>query len=936
MIRITLLLSLLLVPSARAQDSGPAENWSPYTLFRKPAEMPKTVVDGFLWVEAEDFADYGDWRLDTQFVQQMGSAYLIAAGVGKPIADATTEVRLAQAGRYRVWVRAKNWIRDHAPGKFAVAIGGRQSPHVFGAAATEDWLWESAGEFTLPKGPVKIALHDLTGYFGRCDALLLTTDLAYTPPKDLEPLARERSRLRGVPLEPQAEGEFDVVVVGAGAAGCCAAVASARLGAQTALVHDRPVLGGNSSDELGVGICGASARHPNARESGIMEEAGRVKAFLSQQRMSEGFRVVAEGEKRLRMFCNRRVIAAGMRDPQHIDTVTAADTLTGRLSRFRAKLFIDCTGDGWVGYYAGAKYRLGRESRDEFDEDQAPPKPDNITMSGCLMGNYTLSFRARGVGRAVSYAAPPWAPKLPADTELGRRITHFDWGEWWLEHPGEVDDLWDPERARDELIKISFAYWDFLKNQWSEREKARNHVLAFVPYMNAKRETRRLMGDYIFKQQDAQNGTVFPDRVAYGGWTVDVHHPKGIFSGKEGPYYCDLRVPLYSVPYRILYSANVENLLFAGRHVSTSHIGLGTLRVQGTLSLLGQAVGTAAAMCAERGCTPRELGQKHIGQLQQTLLKHDQYIPELKNEDPADLARAAKVTASSTTRFEEFTRANITHRESHPLNMPRAVMLPRGVHERIENVHVLLYSQRAEPVEVTLHVREAAAQGDFSSTQDVATAKATVAPGRLAYVKFPVQCSVRQPYVWFWLPRSDDVAWRLMESAPFGSCRAYGGDGKLAWSVHDGQYYACFVDPPTSLPCDYRPENVINGVARIVGTTSNMWASDAAQPLPQWIELAFAQPRKLNTVYLTFDTDLNSRYHNLEFVPQCVKDYRLEYYDGQAWHELLAVGGNYQRRRTHRFAEVTAHKLRLTVTATGGDKSARVFEIRAYNEPPLP
>jgi len=927
-------LSATAIAGEAKEENSPADVWSPYTLFRKPPRPATMVVPGFLWVEAEDFADYGDWRLDTQFVQQMGSAYLIAAGVGQPVIDATAEVQLVQAGRYRLWVRAKNWIREHCPGKFGVSVNGVRSPQVFGAADTEAWIWESAGEFDLAAGPVRLGLHDLTGYFGRCDALLLTSDLAYVPPTDLNALQQERSRLSGVSLEPVAEGDFDVVVVGAGAAGCCAAIASARLGARTALIQDRPVLGGNASDELGVGICGASVSHPNARESGIMEEAGRVKAFFHHQRMSEGFRIVAEEEKQLRIFYNRRVIAATMHDPQRIAAVTAVDTLSGQVSEFRGKMFIDGTGDGWVGYHAGAKYRLGRESREEFGEDLAPPQADKITMSGCIMGNYTVSFRAKRVGRPVPYVPPPWAAKLPPAEQFGRRIDHIGWGDWWLEHPGDIDDLWDPERARDELVKISFGYWDFIKNHWAEREQGSDHVLAFVPYMNAKRETRRLEGDYFFKQQDAQNGTVFPDRISYGGWSLDVHHERGIFSGVEGPFHCNPRVPIYTIPYRILYSVNVENLLFAGRHLSTTHIGLGSLRVQGTLSTLGQAAGTAAALCLRSGRTPRELGQQQLGQLQQTLLKHDQYIPDLKNEDPDDLARTAMVTASSTTAVETFTRDQVRHREGHPLNMPRAVMIPRGVHKRLQSVSLVLYSERTEPVEVTVHVREAAQPGDFSSRQDLTTAATQVAPGRLAWVKFAIDCTVQQPYVWFWLPKTEGVSWRLMQTAPPTTCRAYGGDGaNREWTVVLGQHYACLTDPPTAIACDYRPENVIDGVARIVGTTTHMWASDPAQSLPQWIELAFPQPTQVNTVYLTFDTDMNTRFHDEPLVRQCVKDYRLEYRDGSQWHELYHVTDNYQRRRTHRFPAVEVHKLRVSVEATGGDKSARIFEIRAYQEP---
>ena len=212
-------------PPVKPQRVGAAE----MPEFRKPPQKPAMVCDGFLWLEAEDFADYGGWRLDTQFVHLIGSAYLIAADVGRPVADATTAIDVPRAGRWRLWVRAKNWIKEHSPGRFAVSIGGQRSPVVFGAAPSQEWIWQSAGEFDLPKGPLRLALNDLTGYFGRCDALLLTTDLGYQPPEKGEKLSVERARLSGLSLEPVDEGQFDVVVVGAGAAGCCAALAGARL-----------------------------------------------------------------------------------------------------------------------------------------------------------------------------------------------------------------------------------------------------------------------------------------------------------------------------------------------------------------------------------------------------------------------------------------------------------------------------------------------------------------------------------------------------------------------------------------------------------------------------------------------------------------------------------------------------------------------------------
>ncbi|NQT51640.1 FAD-dependent oxidoreductase [bacterium] len=396
-----------------------------YPVLRKPPKKIAMVKDGFLWIDAEDFDDYGGWWLDTQFVHLMGSSYLIAAGIGKPVKDATVDVQVPKAGRYRLWVRARNWLKAHSPGRFRVRIGDREAEHVFGQADSDRWLWEHGGDFDLPKGTVRIALHDLTGYYSRCDVLVLTTALDYVPPKAVPDIVKERSRLTGLSLAPKDAGEYDVIVVGAGAAGSCAAIAAARLGARTALIQNRPVLGGNASIEMGVPISGASSSKPNARESGIIEEAGRVKARYGYPKMSEPFRILAEKEKNLTVFLNCHVFDVVMKDKQTIAAVKAVDTLTGGISVYRAKQFLDCTGDGWVGYFAGAKYRFGRESRDEHNESLAPEKGDSITMSGCLMGRRALSYRAEDMGKVAPYEPPPWAARFPPPLGFGRRIKGF-------------------------------------------------------------------------------------------------------------------------------------------------------------------------------------------------------------------------------------------------------------------------------------------------------------------------------------------------------------------------------------------------------------------------------------------------------------------------------------------------------------------------------
>lgn len=900
--------------------------------FHKHPTENKMVVDGFLWVEAEDFSDYGKWRLDTQFVHKMGSAYLLAGGIGDPIGTASTQIQVPEAGTWRVWVRTRNWLKGFAPGRFTVAVDGHRSGNVLGAGEPEVWAWESAGDFDLSAEAVSLELIDLSGAFARCDALILTRDLGYVPPDDLFACEQERVRLSGLSQAVSDEGCFDVVVVGAGSSGMGAAIAAARTGARTALVHDRPVLGGNASSELGVIIVGASIHLPHARESGLIEEAGLIRAKRGFPKMSEAFHIQAVGESNLTVFNNRRVIGVEKDGAGEIGAVNAVDTLTLGKSRVRGRLFIDCTGDGWVGYYAGAEYRFGREARAEFEEPSAPEWADNITMSGTIMGGLTVAFRSEKQAQRVVYTPPDWALELPE--ELGRNIRSISGGEWWMEHPGVFDDLEDPERARDELIRITFAYWGYLKNDFELKDELTwNYALTYVPHMDARRETRRLVGDYVFKEQDARAGRMFPDRISYGGWPVDVHHPRGILSGKEGPYMRVTHpiVPIYSIPYRTIYSTNIPNLFFAGRCMSTTHMGLGTLRVQGTLSTVGQAAGTAAALCVQHGVLPREFGQQHIEELQQQLLKNDQYIPNVVNEDPADLARQATVTASSAIRNR--TRSPLVEiRGAHPLNMCRAVMVPRGTTEHLETVELYLVSNNEIPVDVQLHVRGSDKPGEFLSSKDIAVAQATLSAKGRSYVSFAVDCDLVQPYIWFWLPNVAGVEWGLVKNREAGVFRAYRtGAG---WQAVQGEQYAFSSEPSLRLVTeDFSPEKVIDGVARTVGENSHMWQSDPGQFMPQWLTLDFGEVVSINTVQLTFDTDQNRR-HPAEPVSKfCVKDYRVEVLNPTGrWQEVVAVTDNFLRHRVHVFPAVTASKMRVTVDATNGDPSARIFEIRAYGD----
>ena len=898
--------------------------------FRKPLREVRMVVPGFLWLDAEDFADYGGWILDTQFVHLMGSGYLLATGVGKPVEDAGTTVDVPRAGVYRAWVRTRNWVREHAPGKFELVVNGKSLGKVLGAADSDDWVWESAGDVPLEAGKATLALHDLTGYYGRCDVIVLTTDRAYDPPGDRESVCRERARLTGLSLAPAHAGDFDVIVVGGGSAGCPAAIAAARMGAKTALIQNRPVLGGNSSRECGVGLNGAASHHPNSRETGIAEEVHRTKAYYGSRAYSEPFRIVTEKEENLTVFLNRHVFDVEMADAKRIAAVRAVDTLTGAISALGAKYFIDCTGDGWVGYFAKAEYRLGREARSEHDESNAPEKADRITMSGCLMGG-ALGFRALSTGQPTPYERPVWAYDIPKLDGYGRKVRRITGGEWWLEHPGTVDDLWEAEKARDELIRITFGYWDYIKHKSDLREQARTYALVHVPHMDAKRESRRLIGDYILTQDDCTSGRVFPDRISYGGWPLDIHHPKGVFSGSEGSFDYNTHVPIYTIPYRCLYSKNIDNLLFAGRCASVTHVALGTIRVQSTLATLGQAAGTAAGLCVRRGTTPRGIHRNYLGTLQQTLLKHDQTIPELVNEDPLDLARGATVRASSTAEFRHFAPTNVRKADQHALDHDRAMLFPAapGV---LRTVRACLVSRNPQPTPLTLHLRTAADAEGASISDDLTTATASVPANTESWVAFDVGVEVSSPFLWIALPKTEGLSWRMMSGAVPGCARAYGSLAGNTWTLRKGEFYAFTTDPHLRVATTYRTGNVVNGKIRAGDGESNAWASDGRQDFPQWIEIDFGRPTPVNSVYLTFDTNPGPRIPTAARPPECVRDYAVACHVDGAWRTVSETKGNWMRRRIHRFDPVDATRIRVTVHATNGESSARIFEVRAYNE----
>jgi hypothetical protein len=445
--------------------------------------------------------------------------------------------------------------------------------------------------------------------------------------------------------------EADVVVVGGGLSGVCAAVAAARRGVDVVLINNRPVLGGNSSSEVRVWVCGATA-HGNqrwARETGIIGEM----YVENQFRNPEGNPVywddvvldTVRREKNIRLFLNtdvRDVVASGPEDARRVETVTGWTMGSEILTTFRAPVFLDCTGDGLVGHLAGARYRLGKEARSEFDEEWAPDEPVEEFLGS------TLLFYTKDLGFPVKYVAPESAKDI-RDTPIptSRVIRSGDSGAhyWWVEWGGELDTVHDNETIRDELRSVILGIWDYIKN--SGEFDADTLTLEWVGNVPGKREYRRFVGDYTLTQNDIVEQTSFPDTVAFGGWSIDLHPAAGMYHEGSGAVqrFSD---GVFEIPYRCLYPASTSNLLVAGRNISATHIAFGASRVMATCAALGQAAGTAAALCVEHAVTPRELGTHHLAELRRALLRDDAPIIGAVNDDPDDHARTARVTASST------------------------------------------------------------------------------------------------------------------------------------------------------------------------------------------------------------------------------------------------------------------------------------------------
>ena len=567
------------------------------------AENPTPIL-----IEAESFADRGGWKLDTQVIQRMGSPYLLAHGLGKPVADATTSFDVTEAGSYRVWVRTKDWVaRWQAPGKpgrFKLQINGRPLTETFGTTGAE-WHWQDGGTVKLAAGSNSLSLHDLTGFDGRCDAIAFT-QADQPPPNESAVLPRWRRTALGLPAAPETKGPYDLVVVGGGYSGIGAAISAARMGLKVALIQDRPVLGGNGSSEVRVWAKGLIRRGKYPRVGEIIEE------FCDHAKKSPGSyeefgdakkEKIVQAEPNIELFLNTHAFGVDKaNNSNRIEAVTCFDTRSSRELRFTGRFFCDATGHATIGCLAGAETVMEPKGR--------------MGMSNMWAWAEANEPRA--------FPETPWALALTMADFPYPRDHH---GQWFWESGFDKDPLADAEGIRDWNLRAVFGAFNAMKNGDGAAKHPTAH-LTWVAYIGGPRESRRILGDVLLTQDDIVAKRAFPDGCVPSTWSIDLHYPKEQYAKKfpENPFISiavhDRRVDRsfgYPVPYRCFYSRDISNLFMAGRCISVTHEALGTVRVMKTCGMMGEVVGKAASVAVKHGTTPRGVYEGHWQEMDELL-----------------------------------------------------------------------------------------------------------------------------------------------------------------------------------------------------------------------------------------------------------------------------------------------------------------------------
>ena len=751
----------------------------------------------------------------------------------------------------------------------------------------------------------------------------------------------DKTAKRALPLKSI---QTDLVVIGGGMSGICCAITAARSGIKVVLVQDRPVLGGNSSSEVRLWILGATSHMGNnnrwAREGGIVDEILVENTYRNPEGNALIFDTVlldkVVSEPNITLLLNTAVYHVEKKDEQTIQSVRAFCSQSQNEFELTAPLFCDASGDGIVGFLAGAAFRMGAESKEEFGEKFAPSGE-----YGELLG-HSLYFYSKDTGVPVKFVPPAFAlddiSKIPRyrsfnSKEYGCRL-------WWIEYGGRLDTVHQTEEIKWELWKVVYGVWNYIKNS-GEFPDADNLTLEWVGTIPGKRESRRFEGDYILKQQDLVEQRTFEDAIAFGGWSIDLHPADGVFSEKPGcnQWHCK---GIYQIPYRCLYSRNISNLFLAGRIISASHVAFGSTRVMGTSAYTGQSVGMAAVICARKNLLPRDLGSAdHIRDLQSHLLRIGHFIPGIVPDDRADLVTGATLTASSTLLLSELPENG---RQQH-LDESLMQMIPLKA-GKVPGI--ILHAYTDVPTTLEIELRTSVDRFNYTPEKTLERRSASLHNGRnciqLSFDTtfeedgYAYLCLLKNPVVRVSSSINRITGILSLFNTTNVAVSNYGKQEPTEDIGVDAFEFWCPKRRPAGenialkflSPLDvFDVDNIRNGICRPTNLP-NAWVSDFRDKEPA-ITITWDEPKSINRVELSFDTDFD---HPMESVlmthpenvmPLCVRNYTLEDAGGNV---IYKKEGNYQTRNIIQFEQpLTTKGLTLRMEAPGENVPAALFQI---------
>ncbi len=741
----------------------------------------------------------------------------------------------------------------------------------------------------------------------------------------------------------------DLVIVGGGLSGTCAAITAARQGISVVLVQDRPVLGGNASSEIRLWVLGATSHMGNnnrwAREGGVIGEIMVENMFRNPDSNPLILDTIllekVTSEPNVTLLLNTSVYEVVKQTDDTIEKVIGFCSQNSTRYELSAPLFCDASGDGIVGFLSGAAFRMGAESTDEFGEKFAPSRE-----YGELLG-HSLYFYSKDVGRPVKYVAPAFALKDISQVPKFRSFNAQDFGcrLWWVEYGGRLDTVHDTETIKWELWKVIYGVWDYIKNSGKFPE-AETLTLEWVGTIPGKRESRRFEGDYMMVQQDIVEQRPHYDAVAFGGWSIDLHPADGIFSEKPSCNQWHSK-GIYGIPYRCLYSKNISNLFIAGRIISASHVAFASSRVMATSAHGAQAVGVAAALCIRESLKPKDFSEvTRIARLQQELLKTGQHIPGLRLHDHADLVHSARVSASSTLQLRSIPAgADIL-----PMEFASAQMIPVKAGK--------LPSIFLEPfagTDTTIYVELRVSGRKDSHTPDVLLGRKEVelkeGKNRIELL-FDTVIS-NDCYVFLIIEKNTEISLSYSDQRITGLLslfRAYnpavsnygkqepaediGVDTFEFWTPQrrpKGKNLSLQFSEPVFT---FHEDAVRNGLQRPV-SQPNAWVASFDDPAPT-LTLNWDTPRRIKRVELFFDTDYDNpsesvlMIHPDDIAPFCIRSYQLTDERGNV---VFSRSGNHETRNTIIF-DTALHttSLHIRVEHPSTTTPAAIFEVRCYED----